>query len=264
MSAQHSGVSSLQTMQSRVTQGKIIPAFSNRAERLVQSVLTDFHRIAPASFVMERARRAKELQESLTASLLQLFAQQVLLKETESLDKLRRELFSLYLKQDQPSVEAVQQVVRSVLFAHSAAVAQLESEALGMTYNNAKLFSEKLTALSDGFARSSDGQLAAIQRAEQAIRKTNKKSAKRGAKGGKKGGNLLSFLKLSTTLVGALRPPGNGNLQGFIGYSTALLGRPLDFLLGFQNDGDSVEIVGEDREQPILRVQPKFHFDLDF
>jgi hypothetical protein len=42
-----------------------------------------------------------------------------------------------------------------------------------------------------------------------------------------------------------------------------MLGLPLDLLLGVQNDGDSPEVMGEDREYPILRMQPKVHFDLD-
>ena len=39
-----------------------------------------------------------------------------------------------------------------------------------------------------------------------------------------------------------LRPPGFGNLQGYMGYSTSMLGLPLDLLLGVQNDGDSPEV----------------------
>jgi hypothetical protein len=42
-----------------------------------------------------------------------------------------------------------------------------------------------------------------------------------------------------------------------------MLGLPLDLLLGVQNDGDSPEVMGEDREYPILRMQPKVHFDVD-
>ena len=70
-------------------------------------------------------------------------------------------------------------------------------------------------------------------------------------------------VNLGLSLVGMLRPPGYGNLQGFAGYSTGLFGLPLDLLLGVQNDGDSPEVMGEDREFPILRLQPKVHFDVD-
>jgi hypothetical protein len=51
-------------------------------------------------------------------------------------------------------------------------------------------------------------------------------------------------VRTSLQLVGMLRPPGYGNLQGYVGYSTGLLGLPLDLLFGFQNDGDSPEVRG--------------------
>ena len=49
-------------------------------------------------------------------------------------------------------------------------------------------------------------------------------------------------INIGLNLVGMLRPPGNGGLQGFIGYSTGLFGLPLDLLLGIHNDGDSPEV----------------------
>eukprot|EP01035_Chromulina_nebulosa_P018117 gene18117-23771_t len=59
------------------------------------------------------------------------------------------------------------------------------------------------------------------------------------------------------------RPPGYGNLQGYANYATSLAGLPFDLLFGVQNDGESPEIIGEDREFPILRLQPKINFDID-
>jgi hypothetical protein len=59
---------------------------------------------------------------------------------------------------------------------------------------------------------------------------------------GRKRKGLAKALGLSLSLVGMLRPPGFGNLQGFVGYATSLLGLPLDLLLGMQNDGDSPEV----------------------
>jgi hypothetical protein len=70
-------------------------------------------------------------------------------------------------------------------------------------------------------------------------------------------------VSLALNLVGMLRPPGNGGLQGFVGYSTGLLGLPLELLLGVHNDGDAPEIIGEDREHAILRLQPKINFDVN-
>lgn len=48
---------------------------------------------------------------------------------------------------------------------------------------------------------------------------------------------------IALNLVGMLRPPGLGNLQGFVGYATSLLGLPLDLMLGVHNDGESPEVT---------------------
>ena len=85
------------------------------------------------------------------------------------------------------------------------------------------------------------------------MEKQSKKSKKKGSRA----------VNIGLNLVGMLRPPGYGNLQGFVGYATSLLGLPLDLMLGVQNDGDSPEVMGEDREYPLLRIQPKVHFDID-
>jgi hypothetical protein len=103
------------------------------------------------------------------------------------------------------------------------------------------------------FGESSFGRL-------EQLKKVEKLAKKQGGGSGSKGKRAIN---LGLNLVGMLRPPGYGNLQGFVGYSTALLGLPLELLMGVHNDGDSPEVMGEDREFPILRLQPKLHFDID-
>ena len=58
------------------------------------------------------------------------------------------------------------------------------------------------------------------------------------------------IVNIGLNLVGMLRPPGFGNLQGFFGYSTGFLGLPLELLLGVQNDGDTPEV--RERERDVL------------
>lgn len=108
------------------------------------------------------------------------------------------------------------------------------------------------------FPESNVAKLAELRKAEAISRKPPRRRKKRGLNIGWKG------LNVALDLVGMLRPPGYGNLQGFLAYSAGLLGVPLNIMLGMQNDGDAPEVVGEDREYPILRLQPKVHFDLDF
>ena len=57
----------------------------------------------------------------------------------------------------------------------------------------------------------------------------------------KKGKRAINFV---LSLVGMLRPPGYGNLQGFVGYSgLSMFGVPVETLLGVQNDGDAPEVI---------------------
>jgi hypothetical protein len=49
-------------------------------------------------------------------------------------------------------------------------------------------------------------------------------------------------VKMGLQLVGMLRPPGYGNLQGYVSYHTGLWNWPLELLFGFHNDGDSPEV----------------------
>ena len=69
-----------------------------------------------------------------------------------------------------------------------------------------------------------------------------KKSKGNNSGRGRKRKGIAKLLGVSFQLVGMLRPPGFGNLQGYIGYASSLLGFPLDLLLGIQNDGDSPEV----------------------
>ena len=60
------------------------------------------------------------------------------------------------------------------------------------------------------------------------------------------------IVNIGLNLVGMLRPPGFGNLQGFFGYSTGFLGLPLELLLGVQNDGDTPEVRKRNKNIKIL------------
>jgi hypothetical protein len=55
-----------------------------------------------------------------------------------------------------------------------------------------------------------------------------------------------------------LRPPGFGNLQGYLGYATSLLGLPLDLLLGVHNDGNFRRSWVKTENIPSLDYSQKF------
>lgn len=245
-------------MQKRVNQNnKVVAGFGKKVAQLVQSALADFQqRVQGTTLIVERAQRARDLQTSVLSSALDLLQQQVANQERESLARFRRALSQLYTQHESPGAQLVEQLLRSAAFDHDSALSTLENEALALKITNRQEFSAKLEKEAQEFVNSSAFKLIGLRRAEKQVSEAPKKRRK------KKGG-WLSWLKVSTTLVGMLRPPGFGNLQGYVNYRSALLGRPLDLLLGVQNDGDAPEILGEDREHPLLRLQPKFHFDID-
>lgn len=244
-------------MQRRVEQNKVVASFGKRVGQLLDSALADFEgRVRDEGLVVEVAERARDLRAAILASALELLQQQLQVLERSSAAKLRRSLTQLYTTHEAPAKELVEQAVRAVVAEHAAAVAALENASISLVGDNADEFNARLMKEAQDFSGSAAHKLIAIRRAEKQVAEAPKR--RRRAKGG-----WLSWLKVSATLVGMLRPAGLGNFQGYVNYRASVLGRPLDLLLGVQNDGDAPEIVGEDREHPLLRLQPKFHFDID-
>lgn len=247
----------LALMQRRVEKNKVVASFGRRVGQLLDSALADYEAgVRDAALVVEATERARDLRASILASALEMLQQQLLVLERSSAAKLRRSLTQLYTAHESPAKELVEQVVRGVATDHNAAAAALENASISLVAHSPDEFEARLLKEAQEFPGSAAHKLLVIRRAEKQVAEAPKK--RRRAKGG-----WLSWLKVSATLVGMLRPAGVGNFQGYVNYRAAVLGRPLDLLLGVQNDGDAPEIVGEDREHPLLRLQPKFHFDID-
>jgi hypothetical protein len=248
--------------QERVGQGKIIGKFATRARQLLASVMKTYSsKTAGTMTVRERANRASQIKVTFHNLLQLLFVKQVELLQVKSNDNLQKALVKQLLKaKEELSEEDMQQAMRNALFEFRAASAELEIDELGLTCSSEAVgaLSETLKGTLKAFPESNVARLAELRKAESISRQPPRRRKKRGVNIGLKG------LNVALNLVGMLRPPGYGNLQGFLAYSTGLLGVPLDIMLGCQNDGDAPEVVGEDREHPILRLQPKVHFDIDF
>lgn len=265
----------------RHNHNRIIFGFGKKIETLLQTTMQDFNsRLIGTShethFLSERAQRVKELQTHILSTALELFQQQVINQERATVPKLKNKLtthFQNLNKNDATARDTTKDILRECVAEHNKIISQeLENETLGLTLGEASRqeFEQKLEKEVRDFPSSPAFKIMQLKQAEKqvATASKNKKKKKSVALWQQKGlwnkvAGVVSLVKISTTLVGFLRPAGLGNLQGYVNYRSMLLGRPLDFLLGFQNDGDAPEIVGEDREQPLLRVQPKFHFDID-
>ncbi|KAJ1439662.1 hypothetical protein B484DRAFT_476861 [Ochromonadaceae sp. CCMP2298] len=256
--------------QARIASGRTVGKFASRVAQLLAAVRKDFNqRTAGAEAVRERGERLRLLREHVLTSAQRLFRQQLLIHEFAVVNSFRKELLLLVAssgpegdeEEARRGEEEQQTALRQAVFDFKTVSAELEDEALGFSLTEERV--AEVTGVLEGilkeFPESPGAKLEEVKKVERLARA---KSRGLGGKGRKKKG-VAKALGVSLSLVGMLRPPGFGNLQGFVGYATSMLGLPLELLLGVQNDGDSPEIMGEDREYPILRMQPKVHFDVD-
>lgn len=276
--------------------------FAQRVQQLLTAVRKDFHlRTAGGDallLVRERGDRLRMLREHVLLAVSRLFLQQLMVADFAVTDGFRQDLARLVAREDlgeSALKEQEQAALRKALFLYRTKVSDLEDATLGMTLSEERI--TELTAALENilreFLESATAKLEEVRKVERLARRGRAGGDMPATGRGRKRKSLAKALGVSLGLVGMLRPPGYGNLQGFVGYATSLLGLPLDLLLGVQNDGDAPEvsgfvciasdflvylyamliltlllfswfqIMGEDREYPILRLQPKIKFDID-
>lgn len=222
-------------MQRRVSSGKVLAKFPERIKELMTSILNEFNKkVSGTTMVRERGERARMLRDYILSAALRLFDHQVLIKEAEVFRKAKKELVKIYNNREGPSTEMIQNLQRKGLFDFQASMSEIEDESIGLVVSEEKVseYANKLETLIKDFPESPEAKLIEIKQMEKQVTEKPKKK-KRGA---------AKIFGISLSLVGMLRPPGFGNLQGFIGYATSMFGLPLDLLLGVQNDGDSPEV----------------------
>ena len=228
--------------------GKLIGKFSSRVRLLLKSVIHEFRaRTSGTLTIRERNLRSLELEDTVKLASTNLFNQQVAIAQSIVRDKFKEALLVL----PEYNKEMEMQTMRSMLFEFKSIISDIEIEEFDLKLT-ASLISEFSALLQDTarqLPESSQAKLNTIRRLDL-ISKSQKKKNTAG-------------INVGMNIVGMLRPSGFGNLQGFVNYGTTILGLQTELLLGFQNDGDSPEVYGDDREYPVLRLQPKFHFDID-
>lgn len=230
----------LAQMQVRISEGKSIANFARRVDSLLLTTLGDFNRrVLGSPLVRERIERAKYLRSFIVSATQKMFFQIVQFKELEYTRLFQKELVAIYRKYDQDEksqelmTHSVKQLIRKFGFDYKAALTDIEDEGLGFVVLEGEVreFTEKIEAIANAFPESADAKLIELRKMEKAVSKPPRKKKRK-----------MGGLGFSLSLVGMLRPPGYGNLQGFCGYSTSMFGVPLDFLVGVQNDGDSLEV----------------------
>jgi hypothetical protein len=176
----------------------------------------------------EKADKARQMVEAVFAPVRSLFSQQVSILETNTLNNFRKVLRAQVVNDQPVSAEKNQQLLRQAVFDFQTKVGELEVATFGLTLESVKsdIASTLETMLKD-FPESSIARLEAIKKLDKKVSNPKKKGR---------------AVNVALSVVGMLRPPGYGNLQGYFNYATAFGGLPVDFLFGVQNDGDSPEV----------------------
>ena len=243
---------------SRINQGRLVARFGSRAAELLQKVQQAFlEKTAGALVVYDRMDRYRQLSQYMRIALNGLYLKQLEIASGEAAVTLKKELLrQMGARGDDLPTEDIQQAVRNQVFRFQVVCGELEGassrdgaagsalEQLGFDSTSAvQELTATLQAVAKEFPESSAAKILALNRLDQRVRRPMRGKGK--AKRGKRA------LQIGLNLVGMLRPPGYGNLQGFVGYNAlSFLGVPLDLLLGVQNDGDAPEVrTGMQREE---------------
>ena len=216
--------------QARIGDGKIVGKFGDRVQQLLVSVRNAYNiRTAGSLTVRDRADRGRQLEEYLATAVSELFSQQLGNLQAKTTTQFRKSLLKLAASAAGLQHEEMQQALRRALFDLRAATSDLEVDSLDLSSADLQAtVSGILQVIVGEFPESAAARLEEVRKIEKSTKLSSTKADK--------------IVSMGLNLVGMLRPPGFGNLQGFIGYATSLLGLPLDLLLGVQNDGDSPEV----------------------
>ena len=212
-------------------QGRTIGRFGERVLALMQSVSDSFLKKTTGTLVVrDRTERLERLNNYIANAARALFQQQLVIISDDITRRFQKELMALAASGTQ-SGEEEQQLIRKALYGFQTVVTDLEVDSLGLKAGTLQSeLAEELQKLVAEFPDSPSAKLVALKKLDREVRRPRKKG--KGPRG----------VNLALSLVGMFRPPGQGRLQGFCMYNTALFGLPFDILMGVQNDGDSAEV----------------------
>jgi hypothetical protein len=236
----------LAQIQKRTSEGKTILKFANRIQKIIMSVLNDFHQKLSGSNRLRRetVNRSRNLRDFILSSAQPLLDQQVQIRRMQVTKLFRKDLKDVYLKYDFGTDKSagdlfamsdyVKQSIQRKTAEFQSSLEDFQDDKLGLKIpeNFLENFSMELEETAKSFPETTDAQFIEKQKMDKQVKKApaNKKKKKFGGFGA------------SLSLVGMLRPPGFNNFQAFIGHANQLFGLPIDFVLGIQNDGDHSDV----------------------
>ena len=261
---------------------RTVGRFSEQVDRLLDDTRASFLAATSGSvMVKERTSRLAQLLGVVAVEARGVFQEQVELLRGDALRRMKRELVRLGSMDDAPpsspdsagtqteirslsaSRLAAQEAARSrILTSFRTLTDALAVSSLGLRVDEKveKELQDELCKICDEFESSGVGKAVAMASLEREVQRGGNPGEAVGATPKRRG------IGVALTIVGLLRPPGWGNFQGIINYdASSMLGRflPLKIVLGVQNDADAPEVLADDRDQPLLRIQPRIHVDVD-
>lgn len=224
----------------RVGLGKIVASFGQRVQTLTRSSQDEFSaRTTEAAAMQERVERLRMLSDYIRRIASTLYDQQVAIISSEVIRAFKKRLPALCASA--VPVHIAEEAVRQSVSEFQSRVEELgrggqfSLVAPGHDVTAAadgSGLSESLQQLLVDYPDSPAGKLSQLREMEALARRSSS-SKKKGGRG----------INPSLSLVGMLRLPGTGNLQGLVGYGARLFGLPVDLLLGVDNNSDdSLEV----------------------
>lgn len=219
--------------QSRVGQGKIVANFGSQVENLKQTVQDRYRdRTLGTVVAKQRAERAKKLSDAIRSAAESLYRQQRDIAYSAAKTNFVKSLRSLATADmSKLPAEKSQQLLRQELFDFQMKMEELDVPSYKFSSNVEAIKSELADNLKDvlaDFPESNAARVEALRKLDQQVRKPQPKQGR--------------AVNVAFSLVGMFRPPGYGNLQGYLNHATSIAGYPLNLLFGVQNDGDAPEV----------------------
>jgi len=231
---------------SYVSKGKVIENFGSNVSSFLAGMLEEFEKTLPTEIKnnTESLNKIRELSDMVQGRIISLFTSQLLILQTQALDKFK-DILVWQAKNSSKEFEfdkGLAMLEVNEWFQNKAskiAVPEMRLDSTGAK----KELQQVLSEVTEKFKESAVAKLISIE-------KTSKKTSKGKLK---QGGIVVGF-----GLTAAVRPRGFGNFQLVTSYSQG----PHVFNFSLVNDMDVAEQEGQTRIKPV-RVQPSLNFDID-
>jgi hypothetical protein len=231
---------------SYVSKGKVIENFGSNVSGFLTGMLEEFEKTLPHELKNnnESLDKIRELSDMVQGRIISLFTSQLLILQTQALDKFK-DILVWQAKNSSKDFEfdkSVAMLEVNEWFENKATKIVIPEMRLDSTGAKREL-QQVLGEVTEKFKESAVAKLISVE-------KTSKKTSKGKLK---QGGIVIGF-----GITTAVRPRGFGNLQLVTSYSQG----PHVFNFSLVNDMDVAEQEGQTRIKPV-RIQPSLNFDID-